>query len=85
MSFSKQVWEQLKNKTADDLCSALVKDGFVYDAKAGSERVYRHPDGRRVSIHYHPRKCFGPGLLKGLLSDAGWNEADLIRLKLTRR
>jgi len=37
-----------------------------------------------VVIHYHPRKTYGPGLLKGLLADIGWDEKDLKRLKLIK-
>lgn len=85
MGFSKNAWEQLKNTTADELLSALVKDGFVLDTKVRTERVYRHPDGRRVSIHYHTgNKCYRRGLLKSLLEDTGWSEADMRRLKVIK-
>lgn len=85
MGFSKNVWGQLKGKTTDELISALLKDGFVLDTPVRTERVYRHPDGRRVSIHYHTgNQCFGPGLLKSLLEDIGWSEKDMKRLKLIK-
>ena len=41
MSFSKQIWDQLKNKTADEIISALKRDGAVLDATRGSARVFR--------------------------------------------
>ena len=85
MSFSKNAWAQLKNKTADDLISALLKDGFILDVEVRTERIYRHPDGRRVSIHYHTGKTtYGPGLLKQLLKDTEWSENDMRRLKLIK-
>ena len=84
MKFQKFVWAQLKNKSADDLISALIKDGWVLDETGGAERLYRHPDGRRVSIHYHPKKTYGPHLLKALLEDIGWTEDDMRRLKLIK-
>lgn len=84
MSFPSHIWKQLKNLTADDLIRALEKDGWVRDERKGAEQVYKHPDGRRVSIHYHPRKTYGPGLLKALLADIGWTEADLRRLRLIK-
>lgn len=63
MSLPANVWAQLKNITADELVRALLRDGWVLDvARAGSKRVYRHPDGRRVAIDYHPGKTFGPKL-----------------------
>ncbi len=39
---------------------------------------------RRVVIHYHPNKTYSPKLLKKLLSDCGWDESDLKRLKLIK-
>ena len=85
MAFSKQAWDQLKNKTADDLISALLKDGFELDAEVRTERVYRHSDGRKVTIHYHTgSKTYGPSLLKDLLEDIGWSEKEMRRLKLIK-
>lgn len=85
MKFSKSVWDQLKNKTTDKLISALEKDGFVLDNKARTERIYRHPDGRRVSIHYHTgNRGYRRGLFKALLEDIGWTENDMRRLKLIK-
>ena len=84
MKCPKDVWEQLKGITADELIRALEKDDWVRDTGVGSELVYRHKDGRRVSIHYHPRKTYHRGLLKGLLDDIGWTEGDMRRLKLIK-
>jgi predicted RNA binding protein YcfA (HicA-like mRNA interferase family) len=84
MRYSKNVWQQLKNITADELIRALERDDWVRDIGVGAELIYRSNDGRIVSIHYHPRKTYGPGLLKGLLEDIGWTEEDLRRLKLVR-
>jgi len=86
MAFPKQVWDQLKNITADELIKALVKDGWVHDESSGAIQVYRHVDtGQRVTIHYHPQKTYGPKLLKGLLADIGWSIEDMKRLKLIKK
>ena len=84
MAFAPDVWNQLKNLTADDLCAALTRDGFSLDTHGGSERIYRKAPGVRVSIHYHPKKTYGPKMLQGLLADAGWTVDDLRRLKLIK-
>lgn len=85
MKFSKNAWDQLKGKTADDLIRALLKDGFELDGTVRTERIYRHSDRRRVSIHYHKGSTrYGPSLLKALLEDTGWSEADMRRLKLIK-
>ena len=85
MKFSKNTWDQLKGKTADDIITALLKGGFVLDEELRTERIYQHPDGRRVSIHYHTGKQdYGPSLLKSLFDDIGWSESDMRKLKLIK-
>ena len=84
MKFSKQVWDQLRAKTSDDLIAALGKDGWVHEGTRGAVQVYRHDDGRRVTVHYQPRKSYGPNLLKGLLEEIGWTVTDMRRLKLIK-
>lgn len=83
MSFAKNVWNQLKGITADELIRALEKDGWNHDTTQGAVQAYLK-DGNRVTIHYHPRKTYGPNLLKGLLTDIGWSESDMKRLKLIK-
>ncbi|HAF71332.1 TPA: addiction module toxin, HicA family [Candidatus Acetothermia bacterium] len=84
MKYSPHVWAQLKSITADELIRGLEKDGWIRTDTVGAMMVYRHPDGRCVSIHYHPRKTYGPKLLKSLLADIGWSEDDLRRLRLVK-
>ena len=85
MAFSANTWDQIKNKTAEELMSALEKDGWELEPECtGAIQVYRNQNGNRVAIHYHPKKTYGPKLLKNLLSDIGWDEKDLRRLKLIR-
>lgn len=84
MNWTKQTWDQVKNTTADELKSALEKDGWAYDETRGAILVYRHPDGRRATVHYHPNKTYGANLLKALIGDIGWSERDLRRLKLIK-
>ncbi len=84
MAFPSHIWNQLKNTTAKELTKALERDGWKQDESRGAILVYLHPDGRRITIHYHPNKTYGVGLLKGLLSDIGWDEKDFKRLKLIK-
>jgi predicted RNA binding protein YcfA (HicA-like mRNA interferase family) len=70
----------LKNTPVRELIRALERDGFQYKRRKGRQRVYRHPDGRRVIIHYHHAKdTLPPGTLKSLLDGTRWNEDDLRR------
>lgn len=84
MNLSGAAWAQLKAITADDFIRALKKDHWSLDAmNGGSMQIYRK-DQRRVSVHYHPNKTFGPNLLKALLEDTGWTEAEMRQLKLIK-
>ena len=74
---------KLKNTSVRELIRALGKDGFQYTRRKGSQRVYRHSDGRRVVIHFHhPKDTLPPGTLQNFLSGTQWNEADFKRLGL---
>lgn len=84
MKFPKHIRDQLKNKSPEDLMSALEKDGATRDTTRGAVLVYRYSDGRRVTIHYHPGKTYGIKLIEDLISDIGWMEEDLRRLKLIK-
>jgi predicted RNA binding protein YcfA (HicA-like mRNA interferase family) len=90
MAFPPNVWNQLKNLTADDLISALLRDGWVKDPSSkGAILAYikRDQTGKpinRIGIHYHPKKTYGAKLLNSLLGDIGWTEDDMRRLKLIR-
>ncbi len=88
MAYPRNVWNQLKNLTADDLISALQKDGWSKDPSCkGAILVYikaGNPSSQRIAIHYHPKKTYGAKLLKSLLDDIGWSVDDLRRLKLVK-
>ncbi|MDD5558916.1 type II toxin-antitoxin system HicA family toxin [Candidatus Methylomirabilis sp.] len=77
--------EELKSVAVRKLIRALERDGFVYRRLKGSQRIYRHPDGRRVVIHYHHGGDTLPaGTLQQLLAAANWNNATLRRLGLIK-
>ncbi|MBI5118312.1 type II toxin-antitoxin system HicA family toxin [Candidatus Poribacteria bacterium] len=85
MKYSPQVWDQLKNITADDLIKGLEKSGWIKDESRGNFYVYLHPRSRRrVTIHYHPHKTYGPKLLKGILESIDWSEEEMRRIKLIK-
>jgi predicted RNA binding protein YcfA (HicA-like mRNA interferase family) len=75
--------QQLRNTPVRELIGALEQDGFIYRRLRGSGRVYRHPDGRRVVIHYHHSgDTLTLGTLRNILGGARWTENDLRRLDL---
>lgn len=77
-------YRQLRTLTAREIISALVRDGFLLDRQAGSYQLYRHGDGRRVTVTFHrPGQTFAPKTLKSMIElQARWNDLDLKRLKL---
>jgi predicted RNA binding protein YcfA (HicA-like mRNA interferase family) len=87
MSFPPNVWNQLKNLTADELISALERDNWKRDSSSkGAIQAYikTGTHNQRITIRYHPKKTYGPKLLKDLLADIGWTETDLKRLRLIK-
>ena len=77
-------FSKLRNVTAREIISALIRDGFVFDRGSGSHQIYYHPDGRRVSVTFHaPSATFTRKTLKSMIEkEARWTEEDLKRLKL---
>jgi predicted RNA binding protein YcfA (HicA-like mRNA interferase family) len=63
-----------------------MRDGFLADRQSGSHRLYRRPDGRRVTVTFHhPGQTFAPKTLRSMLElQACWGEVDLRRLRLIR-
>jgi predicted RNA binding protein YcfA (HicA-like mRNA interferase family) len=76
----------LRNLTAREIISALIRDGFAFDRGSGSHQIFFHPDGRRVSVTFHaPGDTFTRKTLKSMVEkEAQWTEEDLKRLRLIR-
>lgn len=86
MKYPHDIALQLKKLTSDRLARALERDGWCFDETQGAIRIYRHPDGRHVAIHYHSGKTYGRKRLRDqLLKSIGWSVDDLKRLKLIKR
>ena len=80
-------WGFLRSLTARELVSALARDGFFLSRQAGSHQLYRHDDGRRVTVSFHqPGQTFRPKTLRSMIEEqARWTSADLIRLGLLKK
>ncbi len=44
-------YSSLRGLTARRLVTALQRDGFTLARRKGATRFFKHPDGRRVTIH----------------------------------
>ena len=75
---------KLRNLTAREVISALVRDGFGFDLGTGSHQIYYHGDGRRVTVPFHSGgSTFARKTLKSIIeTQARWTEEDLRRLRL---
>ena len=67
----------LPHLTPREVVRLVEAQGFEYDRQKGSHAVYRHPDGRRVTIPMHASRTVGVGLLLQILHDADINPDNL--------
>jgi predicted RNA binding protein YcfA (HicA-like mRNA interferase family) len=80
-------YASLRNLTARQIISALIRDGFEFDWQRGSHQLYYHPaDRRRVTVSFHSSgETFKPKTLKTMIEQqAHWTQEDLKRLGLLR-
>ena len=77
-------YRQLRSLTVRAIMRALIKDGFALKKKKGATRLFRHPDGRRVTLHVHrPGQTLKIGTLQEIIeNEALWTTEDLKRLKI---
>ena len=90
MDITRNAWRQIRSITAIDLLRALKRDGWEQDRTRGATigLVKGEPGAvnyKRVVVHYHSNKTYRPKLLKQLLADIGWDDSDLMRLKLIKK
>ena len=52
----------------NQLVRIVKRQGFVKDRQSGSHMIFKHPDGRWISVPMH-RKTVGKGLLHKILKD----------------
>lgn len=64
---------------ARKLFTVLQKLGFYKYHQVGSHIQLKHPDGRRVTIPYHPNQEIRKGTLKGIITDINMTPEDFIK------
>jgi len=79
-------YSRLRGLTVRQIIQALKRDRFYLDHATGSHYLFRHPDGRKVTISFHHSgDTFKPDILKSIIEkQAQWTEDDLRRLKLLK-
>ncbi len=74
----------LRSTPVRELMRALERDGFTLQrtTRTGGH-IYRHPDGRTTSMHYHRGSdTLDRKTLASVLRAVRWTEDDLSRLRL---
>ncbi|MEM3658274.1 MAG: type II toxin-antitoxin system HicA family toxin [Candidatus Hadarchaeum sp.] len=63
--------KKLPRVTADEAIKVLEYVGFTLARQSGSYKIYRNPEGKRVTVPYHAGRILHPKVLKSILRDAG--------------
>lgn len=66
----------MKTLTPKELMKIPEAHGFILQRSKGSHQLYKHPDGRRTIVPFHP-KDLKTGTLLASLKQAGLSKDDL--------
>jgi predicted RNA binding protein YcfA (HicA-like mRNA interferase family) len=67
--------------TGKEVAQVVEKLGFLYSHTTGSHMIFKHRDGRRVTIPHHSGEEIGPGLLNKIIKkDLGITREEFVRL-----
>jgi predicted RNA binding protein YcfA (HicA-like mRNA interferase family) len=69
---------KLPRITAVKIIKVLEKRGFILVRQSGSHRIFRNPEGNRVTVPYHSKKDLHPKVVKSILLDADMTVEELI-------
>lgn len=58
-----------KLPTAKEIIRVAQRLGFCFSRQSGSHAIYRHFDGRRITVPIHAGKEIGPALFNQILKD----------------
>lgn len=66
----------LANVKVKELERLLLKKGFLIHSSKGSHKTFKHPNGRRTTLAYHPGNVPKPIVAK-ILKQAGISREEL--------
>lgn len=66
--------------TAKQISSVLEQLGFFFVRQSGSHKIYRHADGRRVTVPMHSGVIIHPKTLQSIQRDANLSTEELKRM-----
>jgi predicted RNA binding protein YcfA (HicA-like mRNA interferase family) len=65
---------------AKDIVRIAEKIGFFFSRQKGSHAVYRHSDGRRITVAKHSRQEIAPSILLQTIKDLDLTKAEFVKL-----
>ncbi|MBI2025589.1 type II toxin-antitoxin system HicA family toxin [Candidatus Kaiserbacteria bacterium] len=66
---------------AREVARAIQKLGFHFARQKGSHAIYRHADGRRITVPVHGGQEIGPATFRQILKDAGMSATQFWNVK----
>lgn len=66
--------------TAKDAIRVIEKIGFILVRQSGSHKIYKNPEGKRVTIPYHGTEILKIKTLKNILNDANLTIEEFVNL-----
>ncbi|OGN02312.1 MAG: hypothetical protein A2655_03805 [Candidatus Yanofskybacteria bacterium RIFCSPHIGHO2_01_FULL_43_42] len=61
---------RLPRLTAKQIISILEKRGFKLARQSGSHKIFRNPEGKRITVPFHDNKTLHPKVLSNILKDS---------------
>jgi predicted RNA binding protein YcfA (HicA-like mRNA interferase family) len=55
-----------------DIKRRLEREGWILQRVTGSHHVFKHPRTSQLVVLPHPKKDLGPGLVRNIYKQAGW-------------
>lgn len=68
---------RLPRLTAQEIIKVIEKRGFALVRQNGSHKIFRNPEGIRITVPFHSGKILHPKLLKSIMEDADLSVDDL--------
>jgi predicted RNA binding protein YcfA (HicA-like mRNA interferase family) len=63
--------------TAKQISTVLERLGFSFARQSGSHKIYRHADGRRITVPMHSGVILHPKTLQSIQRDANLSTEEL--------
>lgn len=51
---------KLPRLAAKEIIAVLEKIGFIFSRQSGSHKIYKNPEGKRVTVPFHANKILHP-------------------------